>query len=109
MLLSDDGKPVETTAWQMIEAASDEVPDKGGPCKLPASHSSSGATEDKYLSMNTVDVNLCGNDSKLFVVRDMTTLVGLQSMNYSKQLFSCFTEKILLQIQETTLGMIEHL
>ena len=92
------GKSVQTTPWQMINKAApsssslssseyQECPEKGGPCKLAAAqqgNSSGGQQEDKYLSMNTVDVNLCGKDSKLFVVRDMTTLVGLQAQNYTK-------------------------
>ena len=48
--------------------------------------------------MNTVDVSLSGKESKLFVVWDMTPMVSLQTVNYTKHLFSCFTEKILLQI-----------
>ena len=92
------GKSVQTTPWQMINKAApsssslssseyQEFTEKGGPCKLAAvqqGNSSAGQHEDKYLSMNTVDVNLCGKDSKLFVVRDMTTLVGLQAQNYTK-------------------------
>ena len=99
----DEKEDKSISAWNMVKADSkcagaDGSIDKGGPCKLQA-HGGSDSTEmHRFLSMNAVDVTLCGKESKLFVVRDMTPMVSLQTVNYTKHLFNCFTEKVLLQI-----------
>ena len=60
----------------------------------------------KYLSLNKVSVNVLGATTgkreKLFIVRDLTTMVNLQKVMYTRQHFNEFTEKIVREIQEAT-------
>ena len=56
----------------------------------------------KYISMNKVTVNVNGTNEKLFVVRDLSSMVHLQKIGFMKQHLSRFTEKIVRQIQEAT-------
>lgn len=52
----------------------------------------------KYISMNKVNVNVAGSQDKLFVVRDLNSMVNLQKLMYTKKHFNYFTEKIVRQI-----------
>lgn len=56
----------------------------------------------KYISMNKVHVNVAGSQDKLFVVRDLNSMVNLQKLMYTKKHFNYFTEKIVRQIQESS-------
>ena len=56
----------------------------------------------KYISMNKVNVNVAGSQDKLFVVRDLNSMVNLQKLMYTKKHFNYFTEKIVRQIQESS-------
>jgi len=56
----------------------------------------------KYISMNKVNVNVGGSQDKLFVVRDLNSMVNLQKLMYTKKHFNYFTEKIVRQIQESS-------
>jgi len=49
----------------------------------------------KYISLNKVAVNVSGQQDKLFVVRDLSSMVNLQKMMYMKQHLNKFTEKII--------------
>ena len=44
--------------------------------------------------MNKVTVNVNGTNEKLFVVRDLSSMVHLQKIGFMKQHLSRFTEKI---------------
>lgn len=66
---------------------------------------SGGLTSDvpswtKFISLNKVAVNLTGQKDKLFVVRDLSSLVNLQQVMSDKQHLNGFTEKIVRQIEE---------
>ena len=100
----DEAEKLKNT-WSFIEL-NESYESMNGPFRLPAKN---GLDDDKYLSMNASNVNFCGKESKLFVVRDLSPLVNMQSTNYSKQLFGTFTEKVLLQVQESSLRMIKTL
>lgn len=52
--------------------------------------------------MNKVNVNVAGSQDKLFVVRDLNSMVNLQKLMYTKKHFNYFTEKIVRQIQESS-------
>jgi len=52
--------------------------------------------------MNKVNVNVAGMQDKLFVVRDLNSMVNLQKLMYTKKHFNVFTEKIVKQIQEAS-------
>lgn len=56
----------------------------------------------KYLSLNKVSVSVLGGVSgkreKLFIVRDLTTMVNLQKVMYTRQHLNEFTEKIVREI-----------
>ena len=54
------------------------------------------------MSLNKVTVNLSGTRDKLFVVRDLSSMVNLQRIMYTKQHLNTFTEKIVRQIQESS-------
>jgi hypothetical protein len=54
------------------------------------------------VSLNKVTVNLSGTRDKLFVVRDLSSMVNLQRIMYTKQHLNTFTEKIVRQIQESS-------
>jgi len=47
-------------------------------------------------------VNVAGSPDKLFVVRDLNSMVNLQKLMYTKKHFNYFTEKIVRQIQESS-------
>jgi len=55
-------------------------------------------TYTKYISMNKVDVNVAGSEDKLFVVRDLNSMVNLQKFMYLKKHLQIFTEKVVRQI-----------
>jgi hypothetical protein len=55
-------------------------------------------TRTKYVSLNKVTVNMSGTRDKLFVVRDLSSMVSLQKIMYTKQHLNTFTEKIVRQI-----------
>jgi len=59
-------------------------------------------TRTKYISLNKVTVNISGSQDKLFVVRDLSSMVNLQKVMYTKQHLNNFTEKIVRQIQESS-------
>ena len=65
-----------------------------------------GQPLQKYLSLNKVSVNVLGAISgkreKLFIVRDLTTMVNLQKVMYTRTHFNEFTERIVREIQEAT-------
>jgi len=52
--------------------------------------------------MNKVMVNVNGTNEKLFVIRDLSSMVYMQKIGFMKQHLSRFTEKIVRQIQEAT-------
>lgn len=60
----------------------------------------------KYISLNKVSVSVLGGGKgkreKLFIVRDLTTMVNLQKVMYTRQHLNEFTEKIVREIQEST-------
>jgi hypothetical protein len=56
----------------------------------------------KFISLNKVTVNVNGSNEKLFVVRDLSSLVSLQKISFMKQHLAKFTEKIVRLIQEAT-------
>ena len=56
----------------------------------------------KYISMNKVHVNVAGSQDKLFVVRDLNSMVNLQKLMYMKRHLQYFTEKVVRQIQESS-------
>ena len=62
----------------------------------------SDGTYTKYISMNKVNVEVSGGKDKLFVVRDLNSMVNLQKLMYTKKHFNYFTEKIVRQIQESS-------
>jgi len=47
-------------------------------------------------------VDVSGSQDKLFVVRDLSSMVNLQKIMYTKQHLNNFTEKIVRQIQESS-------
>ena len=101
--MGKDTDPYETTAWNFLEHL-----EKGAPFSLnvtkPAKDGEDGAGEEqvKYISLNKVAVNVAGSQDKLFVVRDLNSMVNLQKLMYTRQHFNYFTEKIVRQIQEAS-------
>ncbi len=64
-----------------------------------------GQAQVKYISLNKVNVSVLGGNGKrekLFIVRDLTTMVNLQKVMYTRQHLNEFTEKIVREIQEAT-------
>lgn len=59
-------------------------------------------TYTKYISMNKINVNVAGSQDKLFVVRDLNSMVNLQKLMYMKKHLQNFTEKVVRQIQESS-------
>ena len=60
----------------------------------PEMQKNTDGTYTKYISMNKVNVNVAGSQDKLFVVRDLNSMVNLQKLMYTKKHFNYFTEKI---------------
>ena len=75
--------------------------DKGAPFSMDVERDSEKFPEQeakKYISMNKVAVNVAGSQDKLFVVRDLNSMVNVQKLMYTRQHFNYFTEKIVRQI-----------
>lgn len=68
----------------------------------PEMHRNADGSYTKYISMSKINVNVAGSQDKLFVVRDLNSMVNLQKLMYTKKHFNLFTEKIVKQIQEST-------
>lgn len=82
-----------TTAWDFIT----KQEDKGGPFKVKSTKKDTNYKE-KFLSLNKVPVPMIDNDLKLFVTRDLGTMVSLQNQSYIKQLLNCLTERMMRQV-----------
>lgn len=102
--MGKDQEPYQTTAWGFLDHI-----EKGAPFSLSVTKPSTregadGETEEqqKYISLNKVAVNVAGSQDKLFVVRDLNSMVNLQKLMYTRQHFNYFTEKIVRQIQEAS-------
>ena len=101
--MGKDTDPYQTTAWGFLDHI-----EKGAPFSLnvtkPPRDGEEGPVEDqvKYISLNKVAVNVAGSQDKLFVVRDLNSMVNLQKLMYTRQHFNYFTEKIVRQIQESS-------
>ena len=50
--------------------------------------------QQKYISLNKVIINVASSQDKLFVVRDLNSMVNLQKLMYMGQHFNYFSEKI---------------
>ena len=57
---------------------------------------------EKYLSLNKVQIDVAGEKDKLFVVRELDSYIGLQASNFTRQIFSFFSEKIIRQIRDSS-------
>ena len=97
-----------TTAWNFLDHV-----EKGAPFSFniapnqmlddnPEMQKNTDGSYTKYISMNKVNVNVAGSQDKLFVVRDLNSMVNLQKLMYTKKHFNYFTEKIVRQIQESS-------
>ena len=97
-----------TTAWGFLDHY-----EKGAPFSFnvpaeqmqednPEMHRNADGSYTKYISMSKINVNVAGSQDKLFVVRDLNSMVNLQKLMYTKKHFNFFTEKIVKQIQEST-------
>lgn len=93
-----------TTAWNFLDHV-----EKGAPFSFniaasdmkednPEMQRNPDGSYTKYISMNKVLVNVAGSQDKLFVVRDLNSMVNLQKLMYTKKHFNVFTEKIVRQI-----------
>ena len=60
----------------------------------PEMHRNADGSYTKYISMSKINVNVAGSQDKLFVVRDLNSMVNLQKLMYTKKHFNLFTEKI---------------
>ena len=81
------GSAYTTHVWGFLEGS-----ESGAPCSL--STSVTRGEDSKYISLNKVTVNLSGTRDKLFVVRDLSSMVNLQKMMYTKQHLNSFTEAV---------------
>lgn len=79
------GDAYTTHVWGFLEGS-----ENGAPFSL----GSNSAKDNKYISLNKVTVNLSGTRDKLFVVRDLSSMVNLQKMMYTKQHLNTFTEQV---------------
>lgn len=90
----------QTTAWSFLDHM-----EKGAPFSFninaedmqednPEMQRNQDGSYTKYISMNKVSVNVAGSQDKLFVVRDLNSMVNLQKLMYTKKHFNYFTEKI---------------
>ena len=68
----------------------------------PEMQRNADGTYTKYISMNKINVNVAGSQDKLFVVRDLNSMVNLQKLMYMKKHLQNFTEKVVRQIQESS-------
>lgn len=80
-----------TSAWEFLELG-----EKGAPFSFninsenlaeenPEMQKNADGTLTKYISMNKVNVNVAGSQDKLFVVRDLNSMVNLQKLMYMKK------------------------
>jgi hypothetical protein len=106
----------KTTVWEFLESNANggayelEYSDEQGVPARPRRHNFvpqvEGHSHIKYISLNKVSVSVLGgvsgNREKLFIVRDLTTMVNLQKVMYTREHLNQFTEKIVREIQEAT-------
>ena len=106
--LGKEDDTYQTTAWNFLDHV-----EKGAPFSFniaqdqmqddnPEMQKNTDGSYTKYISMNKVNVNVAGSQDKLFVVRDLNSMVNLQKLMYTKKHFNYFTEKIVRQIQESS-------
>jgi len=102
--MGKDTDPYSVSAWDFLDHV-----EKGAPFSLNYTPGQKDGEEDgereeqvKYVSLNKVAVNVAGSQDKLFVVRDLNSMVNLQKLMYTRQHFNYFTEKIVRQIQEAS-------
>lgn len=89
----------QTSAWNFLNHH-----EKGAPFSFVIRNENKDVNPDiqrnadgsltKYISLNKVSVNVAGSPDKLFVVRDLNSMVNLQKLMYTKKHFNYFTEKI---------------
>jgi len=97
-LSKDSSQNYTTTVWGFLQGE-----EKGAPFSLNLNQKHIDADQNeedngenmKYISLNKVAVNVSGQQDKLFVVRDLSSMVNLQKMMYMKQHLNKFTEKII--------------
>jgi PAS domain-containing protein len=73
-------KSYTTTAWGFIEGAENGAPFSltvSGRDKIEGLEENSDGTQNKFVSLNKVIVNLSGTRDKMFVVRDLSSMVSL--------------------------------
>ena len=98
--LGKEDDSYQTTAWSFLDHV-----EKGAPFSFnidadamqeenPEMQKNVDGSYTKYISMNKVTVNVAGSQDKLFVVRDLNSMVNLQKLMYTKKHFNYFTEKI---------------
>ena len=106
--LGKEDDSYQISAWNFLDHV-----EKGAPFSFnidaeamqednPEMQKNTDGTYTKYISMNKVNVNVAGSQDKLFVVRDLNSMVNLQKLMYTKKHFNYFTEKIVRQIQESS-------
>ena len=80
-----------TSAWEFLDMG-----EKGAPFSFnmsaeaieeenPEMQKNADGSYTKYISMNKVNVNVAGSQDKLFVVRDLNSMVNLQKLMYMKK------------------------
>lgn len=106
--LGNEQDSYNTNAWEFLDLG-----EKGAPFSFnieaddmaeenPEMQKNADGTYTKYISMNKVHVNVAGSQDKLFVVRDLNSMVNLQKLMYMKRHLQYFTEKVVRQIQESS-------
>ena len=76
-----------TSAWEFLEGVENGAPftlTVSGGSKTEGLEENSDGTYNKFVSLNKVVVNLSGTRDKLFVVRDLSSMVSLQKMMFTK-------------------------
>ena len=79
--MGKDTDPYQTTAWNFLEHI-----EKGAPFSLNVTKAADGdeaqpEEQTKYISLNKVAVNVAGSQDKLFVVRDLNSMVKRKLIN----------------------------
>ena len=98
--LGNEQDSYNTTAWEFLELG-----EKGAPFSFniqsnmleednPEMQRNADGSYTKYISMNKINVNVAGSQDKLFVVRDLNSMVNLQKLMYMKKHLQNFTEKV---------------
>ena len=92
----DKVKNQATNVWQFLVKN-----EKGATFELPSvavRYDEEKPNQNKYITLNQVNVNVAGSKDKLLIVRDVSHIIYLEQIMETKHEMSLFTDNLMKQI-----------